>query len=204
MLIRILRKLGFHGRVDYDHTFFEPQWFDNWQLLSPILATLIESEPKWKSVLDFGCGPGVMIDLMNDRGINYVGCETSDAARSLYRERFGRYPSKMIAEINQLDACKYDVLLTWDVFEHMRDVEIRALLAEIPQVPELFLNISRTRGIPGHINLKSDAGWLGFFKSVGFDLDASRTSAMRSKYLSLKPGGPDAWHKNMFVFARQQ
>ena len=66
--------------VIYDDSFFQEGWFQGWEVLKPILCKLLAIEPRWKSVLDFGCGPGVMIDYMSRRDYQYIGSDYSDEA----------------------------------------------------------------------------------------------------------------------------
>ena len=72
MLDRLRGWLRRHGVVRYDEHFFSAQWFTGWETLKEVLAALIASEPRWQRVLDYGCGPGIMIDLMAARGYDYV------------------------------------------------------------------------------------------------------------------------------------
>jgi hypothetical protein len=93
-------------------------------------------------------------------------------------------------------------MVSFDVLEHMRDEEIAGLLERIPLIPEILVNISRVRSIPGHVNLKPDRAWMRFFESHGWIYSRDRTEALRSHYLRLRPDGGDLWHKNMFLFHR--
>lgn len=189
-------------RVVYDGEFFGKSWFREWKILKLVLAEMIESQPQWQSIIDFGCGPGVMIDLMTDRGKNYIGCDYSEDAKKLYQEHFGRYPDRYIDSLSAIPMSSFDAFLAFDVFEHMRDDEIGRLLDQVKEIPDLLLNISRTRGIPGHINIKSDQSWIRLMEGFGYSLEKTRTEALRKKYLHLRPGAPDRWDRNLFLFVR--
>ena len=91
---------------------------------------------------------------------------------------------------------------SFDVFEHMTDSEIEEVLNRLDGIKFLFLNISRSRFVPGHINLKSDRKWIQFFERNAFLFDAVRTQVARSKYASLKPDKADLWDQNLFIFKR--
>lgn len=197
--IIIANKLGVS--VKYDGEFFGQDWFDNWEQLKGVLGALIESRG-WKNVLDFGCGPAIMIDYMNDRGVNYWGCDYSREARDLYLKRFGRHPDRYVEQLSQSLTSGKDVFLAFDVFEHMSDQQIATLLEQIKSIPQLFLNISRAKSIPGHINLKLDERWIDFFQRHGYRFNGQATQDIRQRYLTLRPHGEDLWHKNMFIFER--
>lgn len=201
MLDRLINRL-LRRPVVYDDSFFTDSWFKEWANLSIVLASLIESEPKWHAVLDFGCGPGAMIDLMAERGLDYVGCDYSAEARQLYLEHFGRYPERYLSNLDEAVAKKNDLLLAFDVLEHMRDDEIAGLLVKVHSISELLFNISRTRGIPGHINIKSDRAWIAFMKKQGYRFEEKRTHKLRQLYAQQRPGSPDRWDKNLFLFSR--
>ena len=52
-----------YGKVKYDENFFSNDWFSNWKNLKFILKEIIEINTDWKTILDYGCGPGIMIDF---------------------------------------------------------------------------------------------------------------------------------------------
>jgi len=83
-----IKSLFITNRADivYDETFFQSQWFESWKELKEVLKQLIELESCWKRILDFGCGSGVMVDLMNDEDWQYFGCDYSSEVKELYME----------------------------------------------------------------------------------------------------------------------
>jgi SAM-dependent methyltransferase len=201
MLHSLLRRLRARWPVRYDGSFFTQRWFENWQGLAPVLAALLAHDGSWRTFLDYGCGPGIMIDWMNDRGFSYTGWDPSAAARALYLQHFGKYPERYVGSLEQAAAGAYDVMVSFDVFEHLHDEEIAQLLARPWQVRRMLANISREPGIPGHINIKRDAAWVDFFARHGWRLDEAGTEQLRALYRGLRPRGEDLWHQNMFLFA---
>ncbi len=188
--------------VIYNESFFRPGWFEGWEVLMPVLGELIAVGPDWKSILDFGCGPGVMIDYMNGRGYDYVGCDYSKEAHSLYLERYGKYPQRYFESLDECASKDFDLFIAFDVFEHLNDSEIKVLLKEVRRLPVLFLNISRAKSIAGHINIKSDRQWIKFLKGEGLAYNPEKTGEIRERYLALRPGAPDKWNENIFIFER--
>jgi 2-polyprenyl-3-methyl-5-hydroxy-6-metoxy-1,4-benzoquinol methylase len=203
MLNKLINRL-LNRPVVYDDSFFTEAWFKEWENLRGVLASLIESEPKWRVILDFGCGPGAMIDLMNDRGLEYTGCDYSTEARQLYLQYYGQHQEHYLPGLDEAVARENDLLLAFDVLEHMRDDEITKLLDQVRSIPELLFNISRTRGIPGHINIKSDRAWIAFMKERGYRFEEKRTHNLRRLYLQQRPGSPDRWDRNLFLFSREK
>jgi len=201
MLTDLIGKIFPKRHVKYDATFFQDQWFASWEELKIVLAALIEFEPRWRRILDFGCGPGIMIDFMAAKSVQYIGCDYSIDAAELYKEKYGGHPEKYVNSLqNPICRESFDVFLSFDVFEHLTDEQIGAVLKAVPHIPQLFLNISRTRGIPGHINLKNDRQWIKFLESHGYLFDERATQKIRDLYASLRVGSPDCWNKNLFIF----
>lgn len=189
-----------NGPTRYDDSFFSDEWFAGWAELKDVLAELLGMLPESRRVLDFGCGPGIMIDLMNDRGLHYVGCDFSPEARELYLKHFGRYPERYVLRLP--DGEHFDLMVCMDVFEHMKDEEIAAVLGRV-DADALLVNISRNRMIPGHINIKGDEAWIALLRGLGFECDQESTQALRRRYVELRPGAPDAWDANLFFFRRK-
>ena len=182
----------------YNDHFFTTNWFVNWVQLRPILKQLLETEPRWKQILDFGCGPGVMIDYMGEAGYLYLGVDPMEEPKALYQQHFGRFPERYRSSIPC--SIPFDLCLSFDVLEHLSDLEISTFLAQVKQTPDLLVNISREKWIPGHINLKSDEQWIAFFAKQGFSFDRHTTTRLRAEYLNLRPQGEDKWHQNLFLF----
>ena len=189
-------------KVVYGDSFFREEWFQGWEELRHVLEQLVREGGHWHRVLDFGCGPGVMIDHMNAHGYDYIGCDYSEEARQLYLKRFGRHPDRYVSSLEAVSTSDFDVLLSFDVFEHMADERIVQILDASKVIPELFVNISRDWRTPGHINIKSDRAWLAFFERYGLNLCEEMTSRLRLRYAQLRPSCQDRWDRNMFVLSR--
>lgn len=188
--------------VKYGSDFFSQDWFENWTVLKDVLKEIIYEFPEWRSFLDFGCGPGIMVKEFENTRLDYIGCDYSEDAKALYLNKLGGNGSLYKNNLHQINGRDFDVLLSFDVFEHMTDSEIEEVLNRLDGIKFLFLNISRSRFVPGHINLKSDRKWIQFFERNAFLFDAVRTQVARSKYASLKPDKADLWDQNLFIFKR--
>lgn len=190
--------------VSYDESFFREAWFHEWDALREVLGQLVIEAGTWRRILDFGCGPGIMIDYMAARGFDYIGYDISNETRRLYLERFGGYPERYVTDLRELEMKNFDVLIAFDVLEHLRDGEIARMLERCWPIPELFVNINRNWRIPGHINLRTDRSWIRLFARYGFRLKEQLTATLRARYRELRPGCPDQWDRNMFVFSQDR
>lgn len=69
-------------------------------------------------LLDVGCGPGYLLEFMQERGINYKGLELADFLVGICRER-GLNVEKSVLT-NEPNA-HYNIITMFDVLEHLRD-----------------------------------------------------------------------------------
>lgn len=201
-MISQITHLFFKRNTKYDDEFFNKAWFDNWLELKHVLKELIVLNSKWKTILDFGCGPGVMIDLMNSLSYRYLGYDKSNDAKSLYLEHFGLYPDCYVQSLDKLNLDSFNLFLSFDVFEHMTDSAISEVLSKTKQIPDYLFNISRNRSTPGHINIKKDKQWINFFQCNGLIQNRKETEKLRERYKELRPDTSDLWNRNLFVFMR--
>jgi SAM-dependent methyltransferase len=77
-----------------------------------------------RRVLDIGCGPGQLAELMFDRGIDeYTGLDFSEAAIELARERApaGRFIVGDARSARVYTDVEYDALVCTEVLEHIQD-----------------------------------------------------------------------------------
>ena len=204
MLYNLLQRLLPNRKVTYDDQFFKISWFAEWELLKCVLQQLVNEISPNQHILDFGCGPGIMIDHMNDAGFHYVGCDYSSEARQLYNNKYGKYPERYVDSLESIANHTFDLLLSFDVFEHMTDDQIDSIITATKNIPLLFLNISRDRRTPGHINIKNDSNWICFFEKRRLTFDSKLTGQLRNRYKAIRQGCPDHWDKNMFVFRRNK
>jgi len=90
----------------------------------PVWQQLVNRIPPESKILEIGCGPGQLAELLYDRGIRqYLGLDISDVAVNAARERVPAF------EFDVADARTdprvqdrwYDVAVCTEVFEHVRD-----------------------------------------------------------------------------------
>jgi len=203
--MNILEKIKtiINKNVKYDSRFFNNQWFNNWNDLKYILESLINSTGEYSNIIDYGCGPGVMIDFMNeDKKYNYYGYDNSADAFDLYLINYGANPNKYLREKKQLTEIPWDLCVSFDVLEHMENIEIEETFSYEGNFNKLFLNISREKHIKGHINIKNNDDWISFIENIGYSFNEIETDLVRNSYLNLKHQGEDKWNENLFIFVK--
>ena len=75
------------------------------------------------SVLDIGCGPGVLINQMRSRGWRVRGTERSPSAARQARDVFHLDVSAVDVDTLVAEGATYDAVVLWHVAEHLRAPE---------------------------------------------------------------------------------
>lgn len=73
--------------------------------------------------LETGAGTGYMTKKFLDKGYNGACYELGDTARAMLRDNLAPYGEQItvLDELDELDACRFDYLLTFEVLEHIED-----------------------------------------------------------------------------------
>lgn len=84
-------------------------------------------------LLDIGCATGILLDAVRSRGWETEGIEPSAAACSYARDQLGLRVHQGTLSSVRLDPGSYDVVVMWNVVEHLHDpiadlVEVKRLL----------------------------------------------------------------------------
>ena len=102
-----------------------------------ILQAIGESvDLRGRRVLDFGCGPGFMLERILEQGIRASGVEFSERSVREATERLRRFPSfegvtRAERVPTPLADSAYDAVLCVEVVEHLFDDQLRPALQEI-------------------------------------------------------------------------
>jgi SAM-dependent methyltransferase len=134
------------------------------------LLTKIKLIDNSSKIFDYGCAFGYLLEGFNKQGYaNVFGYDISEYATDIATKR-GNKIVKCFGDI--------DLLTALDVFEHMRDDEIKelfcnvktkALICRIPcsyNSSSFYLEVSQKD--PTHINCKSKEEWKNLLRTIGF------------------------------------
>ena len=124
-------------------------------------------------ILDYGCAIGYVPRALSDYGFSKVyGYEISKWAKK----------QALLRGVNMVDELgAVDVLLAFDVFEHMTNVEIEGVFDEcdadvlIGRIPcaapgEQTFHLDVSRQDPTHINCKDKRSWKTLFSAFGYHM----------------------------------
>jgi len=131
------------------------------------------------SVFEFGSGLGFFLSACQRIGLyNHVGYDINPYERDFAISKGidpGRY---LLGDFARLKISKYDAIYSTEVFEHMVDGELNAVLPKLYKACNkyfYFTSTPFTSTIPewdiewGHINIKQKDEWIALFKKHGFD-----------------------------------
>lgn len=142
-----------------------------------------------KSVIDIGCGPGGMVELMVDKGLDVLGVDGDDKV-----ERTEKALSKI--EIHDFATGPYIPTKTFDLGWSVEFVE-HVDKEFMPNFLETFKHckyVAMTHALPGqpghhHVNCMPAEYWFGAMEAFGFKLmveetnDMRKASTMRERYI---------------------
>jgi len=150
------------------------------------LFRILKLDFKDKWVLDYGCGVGFVVRAFQKIGYAKVfGYDHSEWAVAWGRKNLGwqpvlEYESRLQTDVNYLPPIDYDLMTSFDVFEHMNPLHVSAalfhfqpkhLLVRIPLTDEdggkFILPVSEAD--PTHITRLTRESWVKFFKENKYE-----------------------------------
>jgi SAM-dependent methyltransferase len=165
------------------------------------VAAILRSHPEPGSVLDVGCGRGLMLADLARRGWRAVGVEMSDAASRHAREVLG-----LDVRVGDLADCRFeagafDVVCFFHVLEHLRDpgealAEARRvikpggrLLIEVPNFGSFQSYLAGGRGFhvdaPRHLFHFTQASLLAALERASFEPAGVTTHSFEFGYFGM-------------------
>lgn len=120
---------------DYESQF--PENFFAYRFGREIIEQLLPFLPSQGRVLDYGCGPGNLIERLLDTSLEVAGLDFSPATIETVTRRFAGQPNFIGAfELSELDerAGLFDAAVVIEVVEHLYDEQLDELLANVKKL----------------------------------------------------------------------
>ncbi|RJS79470.1 class I SAM-dependent methyltransferase [Methanophagales archaeon] len=119
-------------------SFYEAKWEEEWGFAreqhGPIffhrkrmIRKMIENYPLNGKILDIGCGDGSLLSLFRGGGNKLYGCDISEKAIELAKNKFGDiaiFTTGDITHFNSLPEGEFDVIICSELLEHIENDEL--------------------------------------------------------------------------------
>ncbi len=173
------------GSGHYDSEYFTGDWRaegNNYNLATrrqieaknPIL---IRDVFQPKRVLDLGCGPGALMHLLWELGVDVDGIDFAESSRQLATPQVrGRITAGYVGDSTIKPAKSYDLVICREVLEHLTVLQVKQTVANMARMTSKFIYVT-TRFHPSPANL------LDF--TTQFDVDPTHITLLNKDMLRL-------------------
>jgi 2-polyprenyl-3-methyl-5-hydroxy-6-metoxy-1,4-benzoquinol methylase len=199
-LRQILGRLPFLAARDlvYDDWFFDKVDPGSGALYERLVETLLRSRSP-RSVVDVGCGSGLMLAKFAERGVAVRGIEGSRAA--VRRSPVGNRIVRANLERGVPALGRFDLCLCIEVAEHLSSRSAPRLVAGLTRLSDLVVFTAAPPGQGGmaHLNMKPKSYWQALFAAHAF-LESPLASRLLEEIADIPK--PEYIHRNLMVFER--
>lgn len=151
----------YHGRTNFDNSIFD----------------YLLNEFPIKSMIDVGCGPGGVVNLAIDRGIDACGVDGDPHIKNIYDK-----PHFKLHDYTEggYDSGIKDLAWAFEFLEHVYEKYIPNIFTTFLQCKIVFCThaFPKQRGTH-HVNCQTDEYWVNIFEKYNFTFDSSRTKKLR-------------------------
>jgi len=207
------RRLAHLGeRLGWSWMVYNPGICKNYERIAfrnakPLADALLAEQPEARSMIDIGCGAGIIAAEFQSRGLRVHGCEYSRTARRRAIHRgVNVFPfdlSRSTGVPDHLRSEMIDFALTTEVAEHIPVVFADGFvdfIASLQTETVFFTAAQPGQGGEGHINEQPKAYWIDKFAARGFHTDDASAERIRD---SLRANNASAFlYNNIIVFCR--
>jgi 2-polyprenyl-3-methyl-5-hydroxy-6-metoxy-1,4-benzoquinol methylase len=169
----------------YDSEYFTGEWRaegNNYNLetrrqIEARNPSLIKEVFEPSRVLDLGCGPGALMHLLWELGVNVEGIDFAESSKRLATpEVRDRIAIGYVGDASLKPADSYDLVICREVLEHLTVLQVRQTVANMVRMSSRFIYVT-TRFHPDPANL------LDF--TTQFDVDPSHITLLNKDMLRL-------------------
>jgi len=173
------------GSGHYDAEYFTGDWRDagnNYSLetrrqIEAKNPSLIKDVFQPKKVLDLGCGPGALMHLLWELGVDVEGIDFAESSKQLATpEVRDRIAVGVVTDQTLKPAGAYDLVICREVLEHLTVLQVKQAVANMVRLTSKFIYVT-TRFHPDPASL------LDF--TTQFDVDPSHITLLNKDMLRL-------------------
>jgi len=129
-----------------------------------------------KNMLDIGCGPGGIVDLATDKGLNAVGIDgdytVSRSKNKFVIHDYTKGPSTIIESFDLIWSCEF--------VEHVEEIYLPNFMEDFKKGKFVVMTFSEKSG-HHHVNCKPASYWINQFEKANFKFDPIETDIIRNK-----------------------
>ena len=181
----ILESLA-NKEVTQDKELYNSKFFQDHLKYRPIynfIGDIIAAKFKPKSVIDWGCGCGFLLERLYGHGIeNILGIEGSSDVIPIWQSELatGIADHLVIADVTKPieDVGVYELAICMEVAEHIMESKVGMLVSQICKSSSglvWWTAAQPGQGGTGHITLKPTQYWTDLFKEFDFEVDWEKT-----------------------------
>lgn len=164
-------------------------------------AAMIYDVFKPNSLVDIGCGEGLFLNALHQRGVKVIGCDISDAALKVSPKDFIIFQADATKPVrfNQ----RFDLCLCVEIAEHIPNKASKTLVKNLTSASDtiFFTAAPPGQGGVGHINEQPQSFWETLFDAEGYVLDRTLSEHFRK---SLQEAQVVYWlARNVMIFRRR-
>jgi SAM-dependent methyltransferase len=173
------------GSGHYDSEYFTGDWRaegNNYNLetrrqIEAKNPSLIKEVFQPRRVLDLGCGPGALMHLLWELGVDVEGIDFAESSRQLATpEVRDRIMTGVVTDQTLKPANAYDLVICREVIEHLTVLQVRQAVSNMARMTSKFIYVT-TRFHPDPANL------LDF--TTQFDVDPTHITLLNKDMLRL-------------------
>ncbi len=173
------------GPGHYDSEYFQGEWRDagnkydleTRRRIEAKNPSLIKDVFAPRKALDLGCGPGALMHLLHEIGVNVEGIDFAESSKALATpEVRDRITVGQVTDATLKPAGSYDLVICREVLEHLTVLQVRQAVANMVRMTSKFIYVT-TRFHP------EPASLLDF--TTQFDVDPSHITLLNKDMLRL-------------------
>ena len=183
-VVQTIERTGEHNEI-YDAAYYAKFVEPTMQMSASAMADSICREFMPGTAIDVGCGTGVLMAVLRERGVKVQGFEYSDAALDICRDR-GLTTTKLDIEHDPFPDLQADVVISTEVAEHLPKSCADRFVSLLSS---LSSTVVLTAAVPGagpsgtdHVNEQPNEYWISKFEARSYRFDDHLAQTWRSEW----------------------
>jgi cyclopropane fatty-acyl-phospholipid synthase-like methyltransferase len=200
-LIESLQQRATHDEV-YDDQYYEHLVDPVMAESSEVMARSIVDELQPASVIDVGCGTGLLLRALKERGVRGTGLERADAGLKRCEQR-GVQAEKFDILADEPGDWRAEVVISTEVAEHLPPAAADRFVDLLCAMGHQIVLTAAEPGEPQavHLNEQPTDYWIEKLQSRGFRYDHARSERWRTAWKAAGVAG--CFANTVMIFERQ-